>query len=145
MNCIHCQTSAPENAQFCQNCGKKLVPPSSPVSPLHRDVKLPWRMVLPIAGAALALFFFTHHLVWKNGMPLPVRRVAMGFSEPMASFDEITSLPWIAAVSKYPLTIKALEQARMIESEQARQDRIQQEVNSKIQQNSRELLKQWGY
>ena len=68
-----------------------------------------------------------------------VTKFSFGFSETFINTDMIGGMPWIAAKSQYPLSVKILQREGVFETDDARDQRIKSEVDSK----SKEALKQY--
>lgn len=158
ISCAECQRQMSDQLDQCPHCGFR-VPQAAPTADtalLNRPIRIPWRIALPVLAGGLLLFSSMYHIVWIHSVPTPIRRTSLSLSEPMSNLDEISGTPWITAVSRYPLTVKALQQAGVLESDAAREARIQQEVQAKIEAGRRafeekldtrtkELMHKWGY
>lgn len=152
--CPECKKQISSRATACPHCGcptpdQTQAAPANQVQPESQDpwtqpISIPWRLVLPTIGAGLILFLSMYHIVWIRSVPTPIRRTSLSLSEPMSNLDEISGVPWIAATSKFPLTVKALQQAGVLESDEARQQRIQAEIRSKAEQEYRRILEEHG-
>ena len=150
MICSQCQSENTNGHKFCHACGNALahrpdVQNESNQTNWEKSIDVPWgKLGLGLAGLSF-LFVCFFHIVWINGVPTPVKRLSPGLSEPMSSIEAISGMPWIAAVSQYPLTVQALQQAGYLESDAARQDRVSNEVNSKIEAEMQKIRDQLGY
>lgn len=150
MKCKKCQSESPGGHKFCHACGQVLSADLNKPADLskgswQREIKLPWPKVgLGFSGLALLVVCF-FHIVWVNGVPTPVKRLSPGLSEPTSSLEAISGMPWISAVSQYPLTVQALQQAGYLESNAARQERIENQLQSNLQSQMQQIREQLGY
>lgn len=163
IDCPECQKRFSDWAKACPACDWP-VPPKASLPPLPAEaqdiwtqpIRIKWPVALGATTLALLVFFANFHLVWIQNMPRPIPRISLSLSEPISNLDEIAGMPWIAATSKYPLTVRALQKAGLLESDEARQTRIENEIRAKAAQEQqrimaelkdkqRELMKQWGY
>lgn len=88
----------------------------------------------PVSGAAVlvllliaaALVLGNYHIV-SDADSMFVKRPYFGFSDMFASSKVCTSGPWILAKAQHPSLCLALQNAGLIESDQAFQDRIKRE------------------
>jgi hypothetical protein len=89
------------------------------------------------------LFLGTCHIVTGGGGgPKIVRRNSFGFSEIFIDVGAITGMPWIAAKWRFPIGCEVLEREGIIESDDSRQKRIEQDmdVQEKIKQQMDKLI-----
>ena len=145
--CVKCQYSNPETVFFCQQCRAKLVieEVASGAGHLYATVQVPWGKLLGLTALAAVGFSSFYHLVWMNGLPVPVRRISVSLSEPMSDIQAISSMPWIAATSQYPLTVRALQEAGYLESDTARKARIEGEFQAEMDAQMSKLKREYGF
>jgi len=146
-SCPTCAASISESARFCPDCGTS-VSESTAASKGHSghsEIQVPWKKVLALAGVIGVGFCAFFHIVWINGLPVPVKRLSPGFSEPMSDIQAISNMPWIAATSKYPLTVKALQTAGYLESDAARKSRIEAEFQTEMDSQMKKLRQEYGF
>lgn len=102
-----------------------------------KSVKRQWLFMLS-AGVVVFVFFLlgNFHIVrgstYKGPMLLP--KSTFGFSETFINTDAITGVPYVAAASRYPLSIKALQRVGFLETDEDRKARIQRELDRELQQ-----------
>lgn len=162
VTCRECEKSISDQASSCPNCGcpvKTTEPDASELKssdPFTKHLSVPWSIGLPVLVGGILIFCLNYHVVWIQNMPTPIRRTSMSLSEPMSNLDEIAGTPWITAVGRFPLTVKALQQAGVLESDAAREERVKKEINAKIEASqqefqakmdaqAQELRDKWGY
>jgi len=71
------------------------------------------------------------HIITGSNLVFPkiAMRQSFGFSETFINVDKITGMPWISAVSRYPLGVKVLQREGIIESEEERENRIKKKFD----------------
>lgn len=149
--CPECGNLCAQDAPTCPKCGKPnpAMAGEQPAeeeshaeaSVWRREVK-PWPAMLVIGVAVLvgaAWLLGTYHIVQSSEGTQLVRKVHFTLAESFVSLDAITGQPAIAAKAKYPLAIKALQRDGILESESAREERLQQEMREKMEQSRREV------
>ena len=88
--------------------------------------------VLIILIAVLCLLALGNiHIITGANLIFPkiVMKQSFGFSEIFINVDKITGMPWISAVSRYPLGVKILQREGIIESDEEREDRIKKKFD----------------
>lgn len=150
MTCSQCQSQNLSSYSFCHACGTALeqapdIADARNGKAWNQAIQIPWaRVGLSLGGLALLVSCF-FHIVWINGVPTPVQRLSPGLAEPTSSLEAISGMPWFAATSQYPLTVQALQQAGYLESDAARQERIENQVHNDMQSQMQEIRDRLGY
>lgn len=131
-----------EAVERCSVCQGALSESQAPASPPHKTVQakkgrktlkpLPVFILLVLLGGVLvaANMHIVRGSTYKG--PLLVKRLSAGFSEMFINTDELLNMPVIAAKSRYPLGVAALQRIGFLESDAQRDSRIEQEVQNKI-------------
>lgn len=132
MFCPKCN-SFYEDGSSCSKCGETTPQDETTiVSEQARKKKTTFYVVGVVLAMALA-FFGTYHVVESSEQGwLLVKKVHFTWSETFVSLDAITGQPLIAAKSKYPLAIKALQRDGIIETDEQMQERVQKELEEKM-------------
>lgn len=115
-----------------------------PPQPLwKRDIKVP---LLVIALMCMPVFCGSFHIVTGSNLSVPriVRKESFSFREPFVNVDVITGMPKIAAQSKYPLGIKALQRAKLIESDEAFEARVKREFDEEVSKARESAEREFG-
>jgi len=86
----------------------------------------------------------TYHVVQSSQGTQLVRKVHFTFAECFVSLDAITSMPAVASSAKYPLAVKALQRDGILESDEARDERIQQEVQEQMDKSLQDIQRRMG-
>lgn len=73
-----------------------------------------------------------------------IERTSFSFKEFFINMDEITGMSYISAKTKYPLSVKALQKAHLIETEKELTDRTTKELKEQIEANQKELMKEYN-
>ena len=97
--------------------------------------------VIIIFLIVLAVIFFGNvHIIGGRNLELPriVMKESFGFSETFIKIETITSMPWIAAKSRYPLSCAVLQREHLIESDKEMDERIQKEMKEEIDKAQKE-------
>jgi hypothetical protein len=105
----------------CKSCGKSLWTKQSYVS---------FRMIAFVVLLVSGIFATGKlHLVIGGNIGIRVLpKIAFSFSETVINLDVIGGLPYIVAISKYPLSVRALERSGIVESLEERQRKVQNEI-----------------
>jgi len=86
----------------------------------------------------------THHVVQSSEGTQLIRKVHFTFAECFVSLDAITNMPAVAASAKYPLAVKALQREGILESDEARDERIQLEVQEEMDKSLQDIQRLMG-
>jgi hypothetical protein len=100
--------------------------------------------VLIILLVVLAVMFFGNvHIIAGGHLDSPriVKKESFGLSETFIKIDTITSMPWIAAKSRYPLSCAVLQREHLIESDQKFRERRDKETKEEMDKALRNLWK----
>lgn len=154
IKCPDCSSEVSDKASSCPKCGHPIQaaatqPPASPASTESSPVSSapPKKSqagtvaVLIVLLAIIALLFFGNvHIITGSHLDSPrvVSKESFGLSETFIKIDTITSMPWIAAKSRYPLSCAVLAREHLIESDEdfrARRDREMKEEMDKALRN----------
>ena len=150
-SCPECGNPCAQDAVACPRCGKpnpaaasqgpaeELV--SGEVSVWRRQVSS-WQAFIVIGMFLLAggaWFAGTYHIVRSSHGTRLVEKAYFTFAETFVSLDAITGQPAIVAESKYPLAVKALQREGILESDSAREERLQGEMKEEMEKNRREV------
>jgi len=105
-------------------------------------------MLLTLSISAAAFVFLllgNFHVVRGSayGGPTLLPKSTFGFSETFINTDALTGLPYIAATTRYPLSVKALQNSGFLETDAAREARIKNEINMEYQQVMRESREEY--
>lgn len=97
---------------------------------IYKDRKV-LLFLITILLIVFAIFVGSFHVLSSNvsGFQL-IPRISFSFNEFFVNLDEITSMPAFEAKSKFPLTVKALVAAGILESDEMMQKRILDEINT---------------
>ena len=68
-----------------------------------------------------------------------VRKASFGFSETFINLDQITGMPILAARTQYPLSIRALQGAGVIETDEQMASKAAQRLEAKLADAKREM------
>ena len=74
------------------------------------------------------------------GLPFDVAlKSSLGYSETFVNADKVTSMPWIAAKSKYPLGCRVLQRKHYIESDDQFEERVQKETKEELEKAQKQI------
>lgn len=90
------------------------------------------RLLLGIVAAFVLVAVYvlgSYHVVRGKsvGMQL-VAKETFTFRESFPIMEEITEVPFFAAINRYPLTVRALQRDGMIETDDQREDRVNKRI-----------------
>lgn len=98
-----------------------------------------WAVTL--ISCATGAFFGMVHLVagadYKG--PTIVKKASFGFSETFINMDQITGMPMLAARIQYPLSIRALQRAGVIETDEQMASKAAQRLEVELANAKREM------
>lgn len=135
INCPVCNKTVADIAEQCVHCG----------APIAARFHAPWYQRTSVALCFLAGILVVSigfvHIIKGSKLPHPdlVWKQSFGFSETVVDVDVITSMPYIAATSKYPLGVKALQEHGYIEKFDDFQSRVQRDVNEEMKKRQAEI------
>ncbi len=139
--CPYCGESILYSAQKCKHCGeflnKSAMSRSTPKS--GSQGKIAVTIVLVVA---IIIVLGNFHLV-KGASIIGFRlvsRLSFGFSEMVVDVDKITSMPLIAAQSRYPLGVKACQRAGFIETDEQFKKRSRKEFDDDFQKEYKKQM-----
>jgi hypothetical protein len=149
ITCPACGKESPANATLCHHCNLSFRPepssagdaPSEPSAPrTSRSLSTQqWIAIGVVVSVVLVGLLGSLHVVeYQNGVSL-IPKVHWTLAETFVSLDAITGMPWIAARTRWPLACKALQKAGMLESDEAFEQRIQEETERKIREEMQRL------
>jgi len=83
---------------------------------MKKDKKFAWLPVsfLSVILILLGALIYTHHIVWIDNLPTPIKRKTPGFQESVSRLDHIKDIGWNAAFEQYPLTTNQLIQSKKL-------------------------------
>ncbi len=87
----------------------------------------------------LAILVGNIHVVSQDGTYKIVNRSKFGFSDFWASVEDCTGVPWIVAQTNHGELCRALQKAKLIESDAARERRLETEFSQKMEHHQREI------
>lgn len=155
IKCPECSNEVSDRATSCPKCGHPIQAaapqppaPEAPAETSSASSTAPPKKsqagavaVLIVLVAVIALLFFGNvHIITGSHLDSPriVSKESFGLSETFIKIDTITSMPWIAAKSRYPLSCAVLAREHLIESDEdfrARRDREMKEEMDKALRN----------
>ena len=96
--------------------------------------------------AGVFFFFGKYHIVTSSSQQYPklIKKQSFGFTETFINIDEITGMPFAAAKSRYPLSVKVLQREDIIESEAALKKRIKKEYEKEVEKGNKKFLEEWN-
>jgi len=161
IQCPDCGKEISDQAPACLNCGRpvnKTLQEEPEAQQQSIGLTKPQKgevtaAILIFSILAITLFCGFFHIVQssKNGLFF-VKKTAFTLSETFVNMDTITGVPFIVAVAKYPLAIRAMQKEGIIESDEAREARVQQEINEKVkvlqkqyEEQAKEMMRKMGY
>ncbi|MBN1604731.1 MAG: hypothetical protein JW915_24190 [Chitinispirillaceae bacterium] len=153
MQCVDCKTKIEDpntNAGTveyprCRQCLHKILNNFNSDTPVGtpEDVvyyRKPFKHTKSLLIAGIVLFFLivfmgNFHIIssMDHGFQL-ISRVSFSLNEFFVNLDEITGMPAFEAKKRFPLAIKALVKAKMIESDEAREKRVAGEIANTTKQ-----------
>ncbi len=126
IKCPDCGVEVSDAAPSCIKCGR----PLSRTAPRPKR-RVPW---IALVGLAIAVVLFLGNVRIVTGAEqLLVPRRSFGFDEPFTSIDACTSGPYFVVMMQHGRLCGDLQAAGLLESEQERGERIEQEFNEKMQ------------
>ncbi|HAZ62945.1 MAG TPA: hypothetical protein DCZ72_04960 [Armatimonadetes bacterium] len=100
---------------------------------------LPVKVLAGATFAAVVFLLFFHVVTGGMSGVRIVPKVTPSFSETFVSIDAITGMPFIAARTRYPLAVQALQRAGLLETNEAFEARIQAEAEAEMEAVQREI------
>jgi hypothetical protein len=97
---------------------------------LHSKIN-PWYVL--IALVVIGIVVLSQYHIVPGTSTFFIKRPYTGFSDIVGSVDKCTGVPYIVAVASHQSLCKALQASGDLESDEARESRIQNEVNNLIQ------------
>ena len=150
--CPECGNLCAQDAVACPRCGKSYPAQSVPdeeqfaaeeekQSELRPQRGSDWQnwLILCLFIIVVAGWLLGHyHVVQSDDGTRLVPKVHWTLSETFVDIDAITGQPAITASARYPLTIKALQRDGILESDEAREERLRQETKAEMERIRRE-------
>lgn len=141
IQCPDCGREVSARAGACPQCG-------APIAPTGRQPASPANMrQLILVGAfvlAIVLALGNFHIVRGGSVGVAfVPKAAFTFRETFPVMEEITGVPYITAVSRYPLAVTAMQRNGMLESNDARNDRVRGEIQREAEAETQRLMRQF--
>ena len=143
IQCKECNNTVSEQAEKCPHCGApiKLVK-TKPYK--HKKWYEQSSITLCIAAVLIILGFGFVHIITgitsPLGLPFDVAlKSSLGYSETFVNADKVTSMPWIAAKSKYPLGCRVLQRKHYIESDDQFEERVQKETKEELEKAQKQI------
>jgi hypothetical protein len=97
-----------------------------------------WAALGVIALLAVGWFFGSYHIMQSEEGTKIIKKIHFTYSETFTSLEAITGMPGGAAQVKYPLSIKALQRDDILESDEERDQRIEEEVEQDMSRRMRD-------
>ncbi len=96
---------------------------------------------LILASCTAGVIFGMVHLVTGSDYkgPTLIRKASFGFSETFINMDQITGMPMLAARTQYPLSIRALQKAGAIETDEQMAARAAQKLEAELAKANQEM------
>ncbi len=161
--CINCKGLVEESSTVCEHCGGSVF--ADPMAINERKIDRSSikktiqkrksknaktnRIVLMVIAIIISLITLMGNVHFIHGStysgPLIVKKVSFSFSETFVNTDKVFAMPYISALSTYPLAVAALRRLGVLESEKAREDRIKKEVNDEIEKTQREIEEEMNF
>ena len=122
-------------------------------SPIQTDVPSvptktrtkPWSLLVTVP-LLFAVIAGNVHVITGGGVGFRVvMRDSLSFSEFFVNVDSITSMPWIAAKSRFPIGCRILQREGLIESDAEFEVRRQKETQKRIEDMERDLKRSRSY
>lgn len=87
------------------------------------------------------------HVITGGSLDFPrvVMKDSIGFKETFINVDEITGMPWVSAMSRYPIGVRVLQRENIIESNEERKQRHKEEFDKEMKDLQNEMQKQFEY
>lgn len=101
-----------------------------------------WSVGVLLLG--VVLFLGNYHIVTSEDGTTLVHKVEFTFAEPFVSVSAITGMPFIQAKEKYPLGVKALQRAGILETDEEFDRRIEEETQRKIREATDDFNRRFG-
>lgn len=143
IHCPDCRGVVSLEAPACPHCGRPLGDDEEfdtvvewtqkPATPWYM-VRLNFAVSLALLAALLFLlsgFFRIFH--GRNMSPVFAFKGGYSFKDTVVNIDDITSMPAFAAQAQHPAAVRQAQELGILESEAARERRIQDEVDAKMQ------------
>ncbi len=157
IKCPECSNEVSDKAASCPKCGHPIqesaaqTPPSSLSADIDSASTTPQKksqagslVLLVILLAVIAVFGFgKFHIITGGQLDTPriVSKRSFGLSETFIKIDTITSMPWIAAKSRYPLSCAVLQSEGLIESDADFRVRKDKELKEEMEKELRKLAR----
>lgn len=88
----------------------------------------------------LASYHFISGAPEKSGFII-LKKHGFSFNETFVNYNSVVGLPYIVSKTKYPLTVKALQDARYIETDEDREERLRLELQLRLEENQQKIYK----
>jgi hypothetical protein len=109
----------------CKNCG-------ATIKKWHERTSA--KLCVIVIFIIVWLGFF--HIITGSDLGWPfivVRKASFGYSETFINVNKITGMPWILAMSKYPIGCRILQEREYIESDKQFKERSQKEFEKEVE------------
>jgi hypothetical protein len=71
-----------------------------------------------------------------------IKRLSFGYEDAFGSVSDCTAVPWIAALARHGKLCRALQEAGILESDEAREDRMRSEIDQEMKATQKEIAEQ---
>lgn len=125
--CPHCaEKDLQPEAKICKHCGKSL-----DLNPVRYENRIVFGILFLMIFIAIGFV----HIITGSKLPYPhlCAKNSFGYAETFINLDEITGMPMFAAKSKFPLSIKVLQDNGYLESDEAFQQRIRMQIEKDME------------
>jgi len=133
--CKHCKEWLDKNKNAQTETSQQSNPDiieTEKTAALKKDITAPTLWTLAgLIIIAFIIFMGNYHIITgsKSGMSI-IKRDTFSFSDFLIPMDKITSMPYLAAKSQYPVGVKALQREGIIEGHNAFVGRVKREAQS---------------
>ena len=125
-----CGNSLSSDSNFCDKCGQSQLDKinaaaegkADNINPLTKTRQINKQGAVALC-ILLVVLIGNFHVIMGSDIFKIVRRDSFGFSETIINTDEITGMPWLAAMSRFPIGIRVLQREGLLESDEAMQVR----------------------
>lgn len=148
VKCSECGKEVSDQSNICVGCGapiKKADPkPSLPKKPWYERTSVTIGILFGLVLIGLGFV----HVVRSSKMNFPELcwKASFGYSETFINIDEITGMPIFSAKSKFPLSVRALQENGYVETDEQIQRRVQgeferkqKEMQERVEKNMEEI------
>lgn len=114
------------------------------IRPSKLNPGVPWYITTILLGSLTIVLFGNLHIVSSrdDGFQV-VPKYSFSLSETFINLDALTGMPSVEARSRYPLAVKSLQEAGLLQSEEDRARDLEAKIEADMQKRINDIIGKW--